>query len=1005
MTATRNYRRLSDVGVVLIVAVLYFLAAKLGLSLAFINASVSPVWPPTGVAIALGLWLGYRAMPGVLLGALLANYFLTDVGLVTAAGISFGNALEAITAVYLVRRFVGSSNPFQRAWDVLKFVVFAAILSTAVSATIGNLTLCLSGSASWESFGRLWLIWWSGDGVSALVVTPLILSWIEKPIQSWRGWRLAEAALLFLLMALLSATVYTNLLLQSAPARPWGHVTIPVLLWAAFRFGPRGVSTAVAVLSAIAIWGTIHGFGGFAIYGSNDGLLFLQAYIANYAITTLSLAGIVTERKHAERHLSGSLSVTRILAESPALADALPRILQRICKTFDWEVGAMWLVDPDAGKLRCLKVWPSQGPSDGSAASKFEAMCYEFNFPPGIGLPGRVWKKLKPAWIPDVTRDDNFPRGTAAAAAGLHAAFAFPIQSGEKFLGVMEFFSHEIREPDEALLATFTGIGSQIGQFIERKGSEQELFESRERFVMALQASGMGTWTRDLGPVDRVRWSPELEEIFGLKPGEFPETEEAFLDFVHPEDQEALRKAVGDAIANRGDYEIDFRYTTRDGKLGWMIGRGRAFYDADGKPYRLAGLGWDITERKSAEEEREHLIEREHTARTEAEEANRIKDEFLATLSHELRTPLTAMLGWLSMLRAGRLDQETTERALETVERNAKAQAQLIEDLVDVSRIAGGKLNLDVKPIDLMPVIAAAVDVVRPAANARGVQIEVSSEASIGPVSGDPARVQQIIWNLLSNAVKFTPRDGWVYISLRRSESSAELVVRDTGMGISADFLPRVFERFRQAESSVSRSHRGLGLGLAIVRHLTELHGGTVTAESLGEGLGATFTIKLPLAAMRSDEGATLEVEQLGKESVAVTRQPLEGLRVLLVEDEPDARELLSLTLECSGATVEAVESAQQALARLPLFQPDVLLSDIGLPIESGYELMRKVRSLSTGGSDVPAVALTAFATEKDRQLALSAGFQLHLAKPVDPDVLVEAIEGLVNSDQQPEKP
>jgi signal transduction histidine kinase/ActR/RegA family two-component response regulator len=436
-----------------------------------------------------------------------------------------------------------------------------------------------------------------------------------------------------------------------------------------------------------------------------------------------------------------------------------------------------------------------------------------------------------------------------------------------------------------------------------------------------------------------------------------------------------------------------------------MIGRGRAFYDADGKPYRLAGLGWDVTERKRAEEEREHLIEREHTARTEAEEANRIKDEFLATLSHELRTPLTAILGWLSMLRAGRLDQETTERALETVERNARSQAQLIEDLVDVSRIAGGKLNLDVKPIDLMPVIAAAVDVVRPAANARGVQIEVSSEGSIKPVYGDPARLQQIVWNLLSNAVKFTPRDGRVYISLRRSESSAELVVRDTGMGISADFLPRVFERFRQAESSVSRSHRGLGLGLAIVRHLTELHGGTVTAESPGEGLGATFTIKLPLAAMGSDESATLEVGQLGKDSATVIRQPLEGLRVLLVEDEPDARELLSLTLECSGATVEAVESAQQALASLQLFQPDVLLSDIGLPIESGYELMRKVRSLTTEASDVPAVALTAFATEKDRQLALSAGFQLHLAKPVDPDVLVEAIEGLVNSDQQPEKP
>jgi len=468
MTQSRNYRKLTDLGIILIVAGLYFVAARLGLSLASLNASVSPVWPPTGVAIALGLWLGYRAVPGVLLGALLANYLLTDVALATAAGISVGNTLETITAVYLVRRFIGSSNPFQRAVDVLKFVVFAAILSTAVSATIGNITLCLSGSAAWNGFGRLWLTWWAGDGVGALLVTPLILSWVERPIERWRGWRLAEAVLLFLLMAVLSATVYTQLLSGAAKGRPWGHVTIPLLLWAAFRFGPRGVSTAMAVLSAIAIWGTIHGYGGFAGYSENEGLLFLQAYIANYAITTLSLAGLVTERRQAERHLAGSLSVTRILAESPALTDALPHLLQRICKTFGWEVGAMWIVDADASRLRCLRVWPALKSADGLPAGRFEAISREQTFAPGIGLPGRVWKNLKPAWIPDVTKDDNFPRGKAAAAEGLRAAFAFPILSGEKFLGVMEFFSHEIREPDNALLATFSGLGSQIGGFIER---------------------------------------------------------------------------------------------------------------------------------------------------------------------------------------------------------------------------------------------------------------------------------------------------------------------------------------------------------------------------------------------------------------------------------------------------------------------------------------------------------------------------------------------------------
>jgi signal transduction histidine kinase/ActR/RegA family two-component response regulator len=404
------------------------------------------------------------------------------------------------------------------------------------------------------------------------------------------------------------------------------------------------------------------------------------------------------------------------------------------------------------------------------------------------------------------------------------------------------------------------------------------------------------------------------------------------------------------------------------------------------------GIGSQIglfLERKGVEHEREQLLTREQAARGEAEEANRLKDEFLATLSHELRTPLTAMLGWLSMLRAGRLDAETSTHALETVERNARAQAQLIEDLVDVSRIVGGKLKLQIEPVDMVTVIAAAIDIVRPAAHARGVSIEVSPDASVGPVAGDPARLQQIVWNLLSNAVKFTPRDGRVIVSLRRFESFAEIEVRDTGIGIEADFLPRVFERFRQAESALIRSHRGLGLGLAIVRHLTELHGGTVSAASDGEGKGATFVLRVPLA-MRSASMAAIQHLPAGD-------LKLTGLRVLLVEDEADTRELLTLTLRVSGAEVQAVDSAQQALVGLQSFKPHVLLSDIGLPVESGYDLIAQVRALPTANSTIPAVALTAFASEKDHQRALASGFQVHLAKPVEPRRLIEVIGQLVD--------
>ncbi|HEV2905048.1 MAG TPA: ATP-binding protein, partial [Pyrinomonadaceae bacterium] len=414
-------------------------------------------------------------------------------------------------------------------------------------------------------------------------------------------------------------------------------------------------------------------------------------------------------------------------------------------------------------------------------------------------------------------------------------------------------------------------------------------------------------------------------------------------------------------------------------------------HDATGKIIGASKIARDITEQKRTQEEIARLLVAERAARQDAEVASRTKDEFLATLSHELRTPLTAMLGWLTILRAHRLDKKTTEHAIDTIERNAKAQAQLIEDLVDISRIVGGKLNLEVVPTELMPVIDASIEVVRPAADAKEITIDVNYDATVAPVAGDASRLQQIIWNLLSNAVKFTPNGGKVSVDFRRQGRFAEVAVRDTGIGISADFLPYVFERFRQAESSATRSHRGMGLGLAIVRHLVELHGGTVSAASDGEDRGTTITIHLPLA-IEKRRAARVSRKTNGDEAHA-----LKGLRILLVEDEPDARELISMVLQSSGAQVDAVDSAKGALESLSLVAPDVLVSDIGLPLESGYDLIRKVRALASDTQKVPAIALTAFATENDRKLSLSAGFQAHLAKPVEPGALLKTIKGVIN--------
>jgi PAS domain S-box-containing protein len=399
----------------------------------------------------------------------------------------------------------------------------------------------------------------------------------------------------------------------------------------------------------------------------------------------------------------------------------------------------------------------------------------------------------------------------------------------------------------------------------------------------------------------------------------------------------------------------------------------------------------DITERKRAEEEREVLLR-------EAQEANRLKDEFLATLSHELRTPLTAILGWANLMRGGQLAAETAAKALETIERSARSQAQLIDDLLDVSRIVTGNLRIDVVPVSPHSFIDPAVESVRPAAEAKGVRLRKVIDPGVGIVMGDPARLQQVVWNLLSNAVKFTPRGGSVEVRLEHADSHVEIAVADTGAGIDAGFLPHVFERFRQADQRTTRQQGGLGLGLAIVRHLVELHGGTVRADSGGEGAGATFTVTLPLAAQPRRREAEERPHPAARDTLPAHDCPerLDGLRVLVVDDEQDARELLAAGLGQCGAEVVTASSAPEALGALAGGKFDALISDIGMPGEDGYELIRRVRALpADAGGGIPAVALTAYARTEDRLSAMRAGFEMHVSKPVELRELIVVIANL----------
>jgi PAS domain S-box-containing protein len=571
---------------------------------------------------------------------------------------------------------------------------------------------------------------------------------------------------------------------------------------------------------------------------------------------------------------------------------------------------------------------------------------------------------------------------------------------------------------ENRLYPSEAGLSVLVTEITDRKRAEEALRQSEARFqVLVSNMPGMV-----------YRYAPSVNgshaftyissgscELVELEPESILQDENAFFRLIHPDDLLSFRDSVRFAVENTTSWKWEGRLITPSGQLKWVQGRSRP----QETEYYIAwdGLFLDITDRKQAQieqqqaaAEREQLLIREKAAREAAETANRIKDEFLAVLSHELRSPLNPILGWSRLLQAQKLDEQKTQQALLTIERNAKLQTQLIEDLLDVSRILRGKLALNIAPVSLVSTTEAALETVRLAVEAKGIQLHKAFNLDLDQVMGDAARLQQVIWNLLSNAVKFTASGGRVDVRLERVEEHrkngedrdrenrqyftppcqyARITVADTGKGINPNFLPYVFDYFRQEDGTTTRKFGGLGLGLAIVRHITELHGGTVWAESLGEGQGATFTVQLPLIS------TSIKLDQ-DNEPLPVA--DLTGLRVLVVDDDADIRALIEFVLEQAGAEVRIVTSATEAIEQLDVFSPEVLISDVGMPEVDGHMLIRQIRSLPTEQRIIPAIALTAYASEIDQQQAIAAGFQMHLAKPVEPEKLINAIINLLQN-------
>jgi PAS domain S-box-containing protein len=557
----------------------------------------------------------------------------------------------------------------------------------------------------------------------------------------------------------------------------------------------------------------------------------------------------------------------------------------------------------------------------------------------------------------------------------VHLSATF-VKDADKVHGLESGAIGYLTHPVEPLVLIAT-----VGAFLRAQRAEDEMRRSEARFRAVFSQALNGIALVD-AQLTFLEVNPAMGELLGHAPPDL--VGRSLADFLPAS---AIGRAdVIERLCDQSDWRGTFPLQHRDGRfvqVEWSV-----------STHPLPGVRLvivtDVSERVRVEEQRQELLASERAARAEAERANRLKDDFLATLSHELRTPLGAIVGWAQVLQRVKPDAAGLAEGLEAIERNAKTQTQLISDLLDVSRITSGKLALELRVVDPAAMIEAALAAIAPAADAKGLRIEKRLAATAGPVQGDASRLQQILWNLMSNAVKFTPKGGRIALDLERAGSQVQISVRDNGQGIKPEFLPYVFERFRQGDARATRVG-GLGLGLAIVKHLTEMHGGTVTAESAGEGRGATFTVRLPVAALKPIQ----QSDEPDQSAAVDTATRLGGLRVVVVDDDPDTRRLLQRILEESQAEARVADGVDAALPVIQDFEPDILVSDIGMPGRDGHDLIREVRARGHTFKTLPAIALTAFARTEERRRALLAGYQVHIAKPVDTNELIAAIASL----------
>jgi PAS domain S-box-containing protein len=1075
----------------------YLFTAKLGFTMAGVAEQVTAVWPPSGLALAACILFGRRIWPAVWLGAFAANV-TSHEPIVVAAAIATGNTLEALTGAWLLER-VGRFDPrLEHLRDIFGLVVLAAGVSTTVSALIGTTTLCAAGMQPWSLYGSIWKTWWLGDAMGDLVVAPVVLSWFKTLMRpDWRFRRIAESLVLLAGLITVCHFAFRFPFSEFRTHYPLVYIVFPLLIWAAVRFGQLGTTTATLVASIIAIGSALEGRGPFLGKTVDESLMLVQIFLSVVTVTTLILSAAISERKIAIARRSAEYRVSQAIAHAKSLDETALPVLEAICSTLDWDLGIFWRVDPATKRLVFLQIWNQ--PEVHTPA--FAARSRELLFEEGVGLPGRVWASGCPAWIADVTRDPNFPRAGMAARDGLHGAFAFPIVLDGEVLAVVEFFSCEIRQPDDEVVRSFVSIGNELGQYIGRKRTESALREGEARLramlnsaldcIVSMDEEGL---ICEFNPAAEVTFGYRRAEVLGKNLAEImiPERHRAAhraglmryltsaearmlgkrvqmtamrrdgaefpveltVTVVHRQSrplftaylrditerkraEEALRRseerlrsildnaplavsikdvegrylflnrtaaslwaqrAPGQEVLGKSDHDLlpageaegarveDRRVQaaksplqleevspsdSSDAKPGYWLTSKFPLVDAAGNPYAICSVSTDITSRREIEEKLKQSDQR--------------KDRFLAMLAHELRNPLAAVLNATEILRLMSPPESRLEWARGVIDRQVSHLARLVDELLDVARITTEKVRIRREPTDLTVVVTRAAESVRPLMETRRQSLSIETPEGEIVVEADLDRLSQVLTNLLDNAAKYTPEGGAIALVVERLDAEKKVLVRvrDTGIGMTPEVLETIFELFSQADHSLDRAAGGLGIGLTLARRLVEMHGGTLEAFSGGPGMGSEFVVTLPLAEETRPEAKPAAAKPKSR--------PATSRRILIVDDNEDAAESISMMLSLDGHEVRTAYDGPGALEAAGAFRPDVILLDIGLPGMDGYEIARRLKK--NGRLDrALLVAVTGYGQEEDRRRAEAAGFDLHLTKPVQPERLRELV-------------